>query len=133
NHISNAAHLSFLQQNPEVFQKVQFVAVLDNRTTPRCRSLSGKIFDLDMAPVPPLHPNCRSTLVGLPTAPDGTMAAEPLADVSYDEWLREQPIQVQEDVLGIAKAKLFRVGELKLDRFVDYTGKELTLEQLKRQ
>src|SRR5690606_24223783 len=27
NHISNAAHLSFLQQNPEVFQKVQFVAV----------------------------------------------------------------------------------------------------------
>ncbi len=49
---------------------------------------------------------------------------------SYDGWLRTQPVKFQNDVLGVAKAKAFRKG-LKLDKFIDRRGAELTLPQLK--
>lgn len=49
---------------------------------------------------------------------------------TYDEWLRKQPDWFQDDVLGKWKADLFRQG-MRLDRFVDQAGKEMTLDQLK--
>jgi len=49
--------------------------------------------------------------------------------VTYDPWLRQQPKAFQEEVLGIRKAQAFRKG-LKLDRFIDRAGNELTLKQL---
>ena len=52
------------------------------------------------------------------------------ASTTYDEWLRRQPTEFQDEVLGLKKAKVFREG-LHLDRFIDQTGRELTLKQLK--
>lgn len=52
------------------------------------------------------------------------------ATTTYEPWLRSQSIAFQEEVLGKAKAKLFREGNLPLDRFVDRNGNELTLKQL---
>lgn len=52
------------------------------------------------------------------------------ADISYQDWLRRQPVQFQEDVLGVQKAKLFRDGQLDLDRFVDDAGDELSLFEM---
>lgn len=49
---------------------------------------------------------------------------------SYDTWLRKQPTAFQNEVLGIRKARAFRKG-LKLDKFIDRKGNELTLVQLK--
>lgn len=49
---------------------------------------------------------------------------------SYQVWLQRQSRQFQEDTLGIAKAKLFREGGLKLEKFVAADGTELTLGQL---
>ena len=54
------------------------------------------------------------------------------AKTSYSDFLRRQPVQVQNDILGITKARLFRRGDLPLDRFVDRRGSELTLSQLAR-
>lgn len=48
---------------------------------------------------------------------------------SYADWLAAQPREVQEQTLGVTKAKLFRDGGLALDRFTDH-GRPLTLEQL---
>lgn len=53
------------------------------------------------------------------------------ADVTYSKWLKKQSQSFQEDILGVKKAQLFRSGKLELDEFVDITGKELTLDQLK--
>ncbi len=53
------------------------------------------------------------------------------ADVNYDTWLRRQPTAFQNEVLGVRKAKAFRKG-LKLDKFVDRKGQELTLVQLRQ-
>ena len=52
------------------------------------------------------------------------------ASQTYDEWLRRQPKEFQDDVLGIKKAGAFR-GGLHLDQFLDANGRELTLTQLK--
>lgn len=51
------------------------------------------------------------------------------AKTTYDEWLRGQSESFQNDVLGPARAEMFRSGT-KLDQFLDDTGKTLTLEEL---
>jgi SPP1 gp7 family putative phage head morphogenesis protein len=52
------------------------------------------------------------------------------APTTYDEFLRRQSKEFQEDVLGVQKAELFRNG-MTLDKFVDHNGKPYTLDQLK--
>jgi SPP1 gp7 family putative phage head morphogenesis protein len=49
---------------------------------------------------------------------------------TYDSWLRKQPKEFQTEVLGRAKAELFRNG-LTLDKFIDEKGKPYTIAQLK--
>lgn len=51
---------------------------------------------------------------------------------SYQQWLKGQSTEFQEDVLGKTKAKLFREGGLDLPKFVNRRGDELTLPQLAR-
>lgn len=51
------------------------------------------------------------------------------AKTDYDTWLRRQKKEFQDEVLGPARAKLFRDG-MKLDRFVDNHGEELTLAEI---
>ena len=52
------------------------------------------------------------------------------AKTTYSEWLGRQPVAFQDEVLGKARADLFRNGTT-LDKFVDYSGRRLTLKQLK--
>lgn len=62
----NQGRLASFRDNPFVFA-VQFSAVLDNRTTDICRDRDGLILGLTdprlEANIPPLHFQCRSTLV----------------------------------------------------------------------
>lgn len=51
------------------------------------------------------------------------------AATSYQDWLKGQPKEFQNEVLGLGKAELFRAGT-PLERFVDTSGKVLTLKQL---
>lgn len=51
------------------------------------------------------------------------------ARTTYDDWLRKQPKSFQVEVLGPSRAKLFRDG-LKLDKFIDRDGGELSLAEL---
>jgi len=54
------------------------------------------------------------------------------ATVDYDEWLKTQPVAFQESVLGKTDGILFRKGGLPLDKFVDKSGREFTLDELSR-
>lgn len=55
------------------------------------------------------------------------------ADTNYAEWLRRQPVEFQNDVLGVKKGRLFRQGGLKMDKFVDLrTGREFTIDELRQ-
>ena len=51
---------------------------------------------------------------------------------TYQEWLKKQPQDVVDDVLGKTKARLFNEGGLTLDRFVDFKGDVYTLDELRK-
>lgn len=52
------------------------------------------------------------------------------SDITYNQWLRARPAEFQDEVLGPVRGRLFREG-LSLDKFVDNSGHQYTLEQLK--
>lgn len=126
-HTANAAKEEFFAANPQTIRGVRWSSVLDSRTTPVCRARDGKVYPVGEGPRPPAHIRCRSTTVamlfGEPDPPEGE---------TYEGWLKRQPVELQDDILGKAKGQLFRKGGLDLDRFVDRAGKELTLDQLRR-
>lgn len=128
NHVSNAAHKAFLDDNARVFDRYQWVSVLDARTTPVCRARSGTVYANAVnssSPIPPAHPNCRSVIVPI------VIGEEPIAENTYAKWLGDQPENVQREVLGPAKLKLWKDGRLPMDKYVTDAGRPLTLEQLK--
>lgn len=146
NHTVNVAREQTYAENADIVKGVQWVSTLDGRTTAVCRGRDGEVYPLDKGPRPPAHINCRSTTVpvlkswkelGIPLkeAPPGTRASmngQVPATETYDSWLRKQDSGFQDEVLGKAKAQLFRDGGLTLDRFVDASGHEFTLDQLRQ-
>lgn len=125
NHVSNRAHEMFLTENPSVFPRYKWISVLDERTSQICRSLSGQIFDSGKGPLPPAHPACRSTIIGIPIGLDDVPMTK------YGDWLRRQPRASIDDIMGKARAKLFLEGRLPMERFISRKGDALTLDQLK--
>jgi SPP1 gp7 family putative phage head morphogenesis protein len=110
--------------NPGLFERYQWVSVLDNRTTPVCRARAGKAFSHGSGPLPPAHAGCRSTVFSL------VPGVGPAEDIGYEDWLKRQDAATQQDILGAARYKLWKQGGIKLDGFVD-GGRTLTLDQLK--
>lgn len=66
NYVQNQAALDSIKDAGMTYYR--FIATLDNRTTPICRSKDGKVFAVDDAEpgtnMPPLHPRCRSIISG---------------------------------------------------------------------
>lgn len=58
----------------------------------------------------------------------GTVAAE----TDYTAWLKRQSSSFQDDVLGPARAQMFRDGA-PIERFNDASGRRLTLDELRRE
>ena len=52
------------------------------------------------------------------------------AKTTFEQWLRRQPREFQDDWLGPTRARLFRDGNVGLDRFVLPNGREIPLSQL---
>ena len=66
NYVHNQAALDSIRDAE--MEHFRFVATLDSRTSEMCREHDGKIYSIDEADtgenVPPLHPRCRSIIVG---------------------------------------------------------------------
>lgn len=146
-HTSAVARNKTYEDNDDLIPYYEWVSTLDGRTSAICRSRDGMVWRINKGPLPPAHPNCRST-----TAPlfkedvkvkgdklikqdlDGTRASidgQVSADLTYNDWLKRQTKAFQVDVLGKQKAELFRKGGLTMDQFVNNKSQELTLDQLK--
>lgn len=138
NHTSNVARQESYGANSDILRGWMFVATLDGRTTLTCASLSGKIFPIGEGPQPPRHWGCRSTSIPMLKGQDklfGQRASKdgPVdANLSFSDWLRNQPNGVQDDILGPTRAELFRNKKIQVDRFTDARGNVLTLDDLKR-
>lgn len=60
------------------------------------------------------------------------LSADPPADESYTEWLKRQSAEVQDNVLGPTRRKLWLEGKIELGDLVTQKGRPLTLKQLQR-
>lgn len=122
-HTATVARDLTFRRNADVVPRVRWVSTLDLRTTPQCMVLDGKTWAVDAPhPVPPIHPNCRSTLLPAIAPPAGRRAAlggQVDARTNYVEWLRTRSAAEQDLVLGKAKAAAWRAGRLDIDQIVD--------------
>lgn len=181
NHVSNVARREFLLANDDLFDVEVFLATLDSRTTPVCRSQDHKRYAVGKGPIPPLHFKCRSTRV--PVLNGEVLGNRPMkpvteqmlvreyarandfqqvsvrkdlprghlgrfdefarkrvrelvgtvpASTSYQQFLKRQVAEFQDDVLGKTRGALFRRGGLDVDAFVDAQGKQIKLSILAR-
>lgn len=136
-HVANRAKQELYAANEDILEGVKWISTLDGRTSARCRSLDSKIFPVNSGPRPPQHFNCRSAVIAYlgPSSIKGTRASAvgPVPDdQDYGTWLRKQPVAVQNEALGVKKAQLFRKARLPIDRFSDTTGREYTLDELRK-
>ena len=63
NGIGNIAREEWYDANSDIIDTIEYVAVLDGRTTPICASLDGNKYNINEGPMPPMHLNCRSVRV----------------------------------------------------------------------
>ena len=142
NQIATRAQKDTYEANGDITKEYIYTATLDDRTTPICRSLDGRRFRYKDGPMPPQHWGCRSSIrpvidweaEGLKAPPPGQRAAQggPVpATWDYTTWLRAQSQEVQDRILGPARAKLFRAGTVTLRDLVRQDGRQYTLEQLR--
>lgn len=126
-HAANQARAAIWEANSDIIDQYQWVSTLDSRTTPICRDRDLDKFEVGKGPLPPAHPNCRSTTVavlkgalGEELEKEGTRASvdgQVKASESYYDWLQKQPAEFQDLALGPTRGKLFRDGGLSTDEF----------------
>jgi len=144
--VSNVVHQAkeeVFKKNMDIIRKVQWISTLDDRTSMECIGYDGRIFDVGDGPRPPIHFNCRSTVIpitpswqefGIIDPPPATRASMNGAvpdKMTYKQWLKTQPKSVQVKVLGKKRAELYDSGKgLSIDKFVGKDMKPLTLKQI---
>lgn len=145
NHVTTGAKQATYERNTDVVKGVLWVSTLDRRTTPLCVSLDGREFRVDEGPRPPAHFHCRSTVVpitksfrelgiDLDELPEGTRASmdgQVPVKTTYGDWLKRQPVAIQNEVLGKHRAEWFRSGRISVDKFTDDRQRVLTVEELR--
>lgn len=143
-----------MTDNSDVVKGFRFTAVLDARTSAICSSHDGHVYPLSETKWrPPLHWNCRSSLVpvlyakadlkknaspkinqaALDAVPANKLTGEASATEDYSGWLTRQPMDVQLKHLGSEeKVSLFQQGHLSVKEFFTRAGNELSISALRR-
>lgn len=131
-HASVQAREEVWTANKSIIKKVRIAATLDRKTSTICRSLDGREYDVDKGPRPPFHIKCRTTTVavlpekfkGLSVGRTRSTRDPVTGDVektkgttTYYSWLKGQPANVQNSIIGGERGKLLRNGGLTADRF----------------
>lgn len=143
-HAASAARQETWEANRDIVDKYEFLATLDRVTSTQCRALDGQTFEFGKGPIPPIHPNCRSTTIpvlnkkysflsnGRTRSGEGGPVS---ADQSYYDWLDKQTEKAQVEVLGPTRAKLFQDGGMTPERFrqlqFDKNFEPLTLDEMR--
>lgn len=155
NHIASVARNEVAKANQDVIKAERWVSTLDSRTSVICANLDGRKLEVGQGIRPPAHVRCRSIVIpvtksfrelGLnidepppsnrasrnyPSAAKAVRGEVP-GTITYGRWLRSQPVDIQNEVLGKRKAQLFRSGKVSISQFTDSSLRPLTLEQLQR-
>lgn len=166
--IAQSARHEVFQANDDVIKGQQWLSTLDLRTSEICQALSGQAWTLEGEPLegttldfpgpPPLHFNCRSSLVPImkswgelireakgdkalakrmdkveskiPESTQSSMDGQVSAKLTYEQWLENQPEERQIEALGEGKWQLWNDGDISLTDLIDQTGRPLSLKEL---
>lgn len=152
--VANEARLSFYEGNPDYIKAIQWVSVLDSRTSDICIARSGKTWSFpDFKPInhnipwnggPPAHWACRSTVIPIlktlremgidrdnfQQTTRASMDGQVAADITFDEFLKGKPKEFADKMLGKGRAELWREGKITLSELLNQKGQPLTLAQL---
>jgi SPP1 gp7 family putative phage head morphogenesis protein len=149
-HAAQQARGEVWKKNDSVIKRVKWISTLDSTTSITCRSLDGQEYSLDKGPRPPAHPDCRSSTVAVlddkykdlsrgrtrsERDPDTGKVGHASADQTYYGWLKTQPADVQNSIIGPTRGKLLRNGGISSQRFAELQlGKlnnPLTLKEMR--
>lgn len=138
NHIGNIARDEVYAANSDILDGEKWLSTLDGATTLLCQGRDGRVYPVGSGPRPPGHYGCRSVMLPI-VKPEYRIAAQgerasmdgPVDNrTTYGGWLKKQPADFQDDVLGPERAKLFRSGKVSIDKFTDDMGRTLSLDEL---
>jgi SPP1 gp7 family putative phage head morphogenesis protein len=165
--VANATRVEMYKKNDDLIKGYQFLATLDGRTTKICMAHSGGSWDMEGNPLngtklrfpghPPLHYNCRSTLIPLmksweelagpgseisqtklqkldkelTSSTQSSMDGQVAEDLNYEQWLKTKPEEFQRETLGEGRFDLWKSGKIGLAQLIDRNGETLTLAELK--
>lgn len=148
NFVVNQAREQTMAENADIVDRVQLVATLDTRTSPICRARDGEVYPVNEGPRPPFHPNCRTMAVPVTKSWDDlglgdrfkkgdpqfdlreSIDGEVAGDITYEDWLGQQPKARQLEILGPARYDLWKREGLSLKDMIDTRGRTLTLDEL---
>lgn len=147
NHVSTQARETTYKKNSDIVEKYEWVSTLDSRTSTICRSRDGQKYAFGKGPLPPAHPNCRSTTApvissefdfldkGAKRAAKGARGGQQVdASTTYYDFLKQQPAWFQDEALGPVRGKIFRNSGISAEEFrtisVDGFGRPLTLNEM---
>tara|TARA_Y100001956_G_scaffold3132_1_gene3087 strand:- start:961 stop:2115 length:1155 start_codon:yes stop_codon:yes gene_type:complete len=158
NHVTTQARARLYEDNEDIVYGYRIVATIDTRTSTICKTLDGKVVKLTarVQPLPPFHPNCRTTTVpeiygqklsdtaatrAVNFKARGDVKAGTVGQVSaqntYLVELKKQPAGQQDIALGPIRGKIFRNAGLTTEEFkkalADNMGRPLTLAEMARQ
>lgn len=142
-HIATEARALTYEENDDLVKGYMVVETLDARTCPVCGAEDGKEYPLAATQRPPFHPGCRGTTVPilkgfdelgaagirLPASTRASMNGQVPDSLTYEDWIRSQPAEIQDEALGPARAAEFRRGR-GIAGFVGADGRPLTLAEL---
>lgn len=147
-HAINTAKLATYERNE--ISKYEWVSTLDSKTSQQCRSLDGNVYEIGKGPLPPIHFNCRSTIVASPDGrlklnkgdatraargPDGRTGRVD-ASTTYYQWLKRQPKSFQVIAIGKKRTELLNNGGLSAEEFaklnLSKNFEPLTLEEMRK-
>jgi SPP1 gp7 family putative phage head morphogenesis protein len=124
NHIGTEARQQFYNKNRDLFDREQYLATLDARTTAVCRANDGKTFPMGEGPMPPLHFQCRSLRV--PTFDGDILADRPAKPTTEKMLLREYAKKNGLDRVPKSRSGLPYGHKGKFDQFKRQRVRELT-------
>lgn len=147
NHVSTQAREVTYKKNNDIVEKYEIIATLDSRTSTICRSLDGQEYEIGKGPLPPFHPNCRTTTApvissefdfldkGAKRAAKGADGGQQVdASTTYYEFFAKQPAWWQDEAIGPVRGKIFRNSGISPEEFrtisVDGFGRALSLNEM---
>ncbi len=140
NHFHNEGELEAYKQMG--FEKYQFLATLDSRTSEICQEMDGKVFEVSKGipgdNVPPLHPNCRSTIVPYFKGyePETRLYRDPgtsknkfVYNVSYAKWAESVGLPSYANPLPKLYNKYSMTGDIVAKQLYIKRGKPMSIKR----